>query len=106
MTSAEVVPLDEHRARQLTDRIRQAADQLWSLLLQAHDGRAWDNAKKAIGVAWDLHACGESTPYVLVLSHELTGILGDMLARAMTGGAIHRIRVLELRDWTPAVRQP
>lgn len=63
-----------------------------------------DNAKKAIGVAWDLLACGEQTPYILILSHELTGILGDMLARAVTGGAISQIRVVELRDWTPSVR--
>lgn len=38
---AQVVPLDEHRARQLTDRIRDAAGQLWSLLAEAHDRRAW-----------------------------------------------------------------
>lgn len=39
--NAAAVPLDEHRARQLTDRIRQAADDLWALLLEAHEGRAW-----------------------------------------------------------------
>lgn len=36
-----VAQLDEHRARQLTDRIRQAADDLWALLLQAYEGGAW-----------------------------------------------------------------
>lgn len=39
--TADVVQLDEHRARQLTDHIRQAADDLWALLLEAHEGRAW-----------------------------------------------------------------
>lgn len=53
-----------------------------------------DSAKKAIGVAWDLLACGESRPYVVILSHELTGILGDMLDRALNGGAIHEVRIL------------
>lgn len=41
MSQVEVVPLDEHRARQLTDRIKDAAGQLWQLLAEAHDGRAW-----------------------------------------------------------------
>lgn len=33
--------ITEAQARQLTDRIKTAADQLWSLLLQAHEGKAW-----------------------------------------------------------------
>lgn len=37
----EPIPLDEHRARQLTERIRDAAEELWALLLEAHEGRAW-----------------------------------------------------------------
>lgn len=42
--SDEVVPLDEHgarKARELTDRIRQAADDLWARLLEAHQEQAW-----------------------------------------------------------------
>lgn len=61
-----------------------------------------DNAKKAVGVAWDLKACGEPRPYILILSHELTGILGDMLDRALTGGALHQYRILGF----PVVRRP
>lgn len=34
--------LDDVGARELTDRIRQAAGDLWSLLAQAHDQRAWE----------------------------------------------------------------
>lgn len=34
-------PLADHEARDLTDRISQAADDLWALLLEAYEGRAW-----------------------------------------------------------------
>lgn len=61
-----------------------------------------DNAKKAIGVAWDLLACGESKPYVLILSHHLTGILNEMLDRALLGGAIHEVRILGFSPYRPA----
>ena len=33
--------ITEAQARQLTDRIKTAADQLWSLLLEAHESKAW-----------------------------------------------------------------
>jgi hypothetical protein len=57
-------------------------------------GGGQDTVKKAIGDAWDLLAAGETTPYILVLSHHLTGLHGDMLARAVVGGAIHEVRVM------------
>jgi hypothetical protein len=42
MTEPELIAeLDELRARDLTDAIRQAADDLWALLLEAHECRAW-----------------------------------------------------------------
>src|SRR5687768_8036370 len=34
--------LSADEARALTDRIKDAADQLWTLLLEAHEGRAWE----------------------------------------------------------------
>lgn len=41
-TSTEVgPPLEEAEARDLTDRIRSTAEDLWALLLEAHDRRAW-----------------------------------------------------------------
>ena len=40
-----VVQLSEAEARDLTDRIRSTAEDLWSLLLEAHDRQAW----KALG---------------------------------------------------------
>lgn len=55
-----------------------------------------DNVKKAIADAYDLRAAGEERPYVLVLSHELPGLLRDMLQRAVDVGAITEVRVLAL----------
>jgi hypothetical protein len=57
-----------------------------------------DTVKKAIGDAYDLQAAGEQTPYVLVLSHELTGLHHEMLLRANHSGAIARVLVLTLVD--------
>jgi hypothetical protein len=55
-----------------------------------------DNVKKAIADAYDLRAAGETRPYILVLSHELPGLLKDMLQRAVDVGAITEVRVLAL----------
>lgn len=41
----EKAEITKAQARKLTDRIKTAADQLWSLLLEAHEGKAW----KALG---------------------------------------------------------
>lgn len=53
-----------------------------------------DNAKKAIADAYDLRAAGETTPYILILSKDLTGLLGDMLRRAIREGVIADVRIL------------
>lgn len=53
-----------------------------------------DTVKKAIGDAYDLREAGETTPYVLVLSHQLAGLHRDMLARAVRAGAIQTVRVV------------
>lgn len=45
MTDAITKPCTKAEAQVLTDRIRQNVDQLWALLLDAHDRRAW----KAMG---------------------------------------------------------
>jgi len=58
-----------------------------------------DSAKKAIADAWDLQACGEERPYILILSHELTGILADMLDRALAAGALHDVWILAFSPW-------
>jgi hypothetical protein len=57
-----------------------------------------DTVKKAIADAYDLREAGEARPYVLVLSHEMTGLLADMLRRAVAAGVIARVRVLAFRE--------
>lgn len=55
MTTA-LVPLNESEARVLTDRIRSAAEEIWSLLLIAHERKAWS----ALGYAtWEDYVRGE-----------------------------------------------
>jgi hypothetical protein len=65
-----------------------------------------DNVKKAIGVAYDLWAAGETTPYILVLSHHLTGLYRDMLLRAVHQKVIHEVRVLGFLSFGDALDEP
>ena len=53
-----------------------------------------DTVKKAIADAYDLKQLGEPRPLLLVMSHQLDGLLGDMLIRARRAGAINEIRVI------------
>jgi len=53
-----------------------------------------DTVKKAIADAYDLREAGELRPLLLVISHRLDGLLGDMLVRARRAGAINEIRII------------
>jgi hypothetical protein len=53
-----------------------------------------DTVKKAIGTAYDLREVGEIRPYVLVMSHHLSGNLGGMIERAHRAGVIYEVHVL------------
>lgn len=53
-----------------------------------------DTVKKAIADAYDLRELGEPRPLLLLMSHRLDGLLGDMLSRARRAGAINEIRVI------------
>lgn len=53
-----------------------------------------DTIKKAIADAYDLQQLGESRPLLLVMSHKLSGLLGDMLSRAVRAGAINQVLVI------------
>ena len=55
-----------------------------------------DTVKKAIADAYDLQQTGDALPYVLVLSHDLAGLLSAMLRRAIAAGAIRDVLVLTL----------
>lgn len=49
-------PMDKAEAQAITDSIRNAVDQLWSLLLEAHDRRAW----RALGhTSWEAYVTSE-----------------------------------------------
>lgn len=70
--------------------------ELWLVEVKAW-GRApsgKDTVKKAIGDAYDLQQAGEQRPLLLVISHQLTGLLADMLTRARRAGAINEVRIL------------
>ena len=53
-----------------------------------------DTVKKAIADAYDLQQLGEPRSLLLVLSHRLDGLHGDMLRRAVRAGAINEVRII------------
>ena len=56
MSAAIKIEVTFAQAQKLTDRIKAAADDLWSLLLEAHEGKAW----KALGYAtWEAYIGAE-----------------------------------------------
>jgi hypothetical protein len=56
MTTVAISSLSPDAARALTDRIRESAENLWSLLLEAHQGCAW----QALGYdSWAGYVAGE-----------------------------------------------
>lgn len=108
--NAAIVPLDEHRARQLTDRIRQAADDLWALLLEAHEGRAWS----ALGYAtWGAYvrtefAMSRSRAYQLLdqatVVRDLTSVAGASTSVDITEAAARDLKP-HLQVVKEAIRQ-
>ena len=56
MADIQKTEITKAQARKLTDRIKSAADELWSLLLEAHEGKAW----KSLGyTTWDAYIAAE-----------------------------------------------
>lgn len=53
-----------------------------------------DTVKKAIADAYDLAQAGERRPFLLVLSHPLTGLYGQMITRARRAGVINDVLVI------------
>lgn len=53
-----------------------------------------DTVKKAIADAYDLAQAGETRPFLLVLSHPLTGLHGAMITRARRAGVINDVIVI------------
>jgi Restriction endonuclease len=65
-----------------------------------------DTVKKAIADAYDLAQAGESRPFLLVLSHRLTGLLGEMITRARRAGVINDVLVIGASDYQPPNGSP
>lgn len=57
-----------------------------------------DTVKKAIADAYDLAQAGETRPFMLILSHPMTGLLGDMITRARRAGVINDVRIIGAHD--------
>lgn len=58
-----------------------------------------DTVKKAIADAYDLAQLGETRPFLLVLSHPLTGGLGQMITRARRAGVINDVLIIGASDY-------
>jgi len=61
-----------------------------------------DTVKKALADARDLKIQGEPRPYMLILSHDLTGSYGAMVTRSVAAGDIDCVSVLTLLPWAHA----
>ena len=57
-----------------------------------------DTVKKAIADAYDLASSGERRPFMLVLSHPLEGLYGEMITRARRAGVINDVQVIGASD--------
>lgn len=53
-----------------------------------------DTVKKAIADAYDLAQAGETRPFLLVLSHPMTGLLAGMITRARRAGVINDLLII------------
>lgn len=100
MNSVTKTPLTQDAARALTDRIRGAADQLWSLLLEAHESKAW----KALGyTSWESYIGAEfdmsrRRSYQIIDQAKVIGAL-----REAAGGLCTKVHISEreARDIKP-----
>jgi hypothetical protein len=57
-----------------------------------------DTIKKSIADAYDLAQAGETRPFLLVISHPLTGLYGQMIARARRAGVINDVQLIGASD--------
>jgi hypothetical protein len=57
-----------------------------------------DTVKKAIADAYDLAQAGEARPFMLIVSHRLTGLLGGMVTRARRAGVLNDVRLIKATD--------
>lgn len=93
MTTA-IVRISEQEARALTERIKVAADELWRLLKQAHDGQAW----AVLGYeSWKSYThlefgMGEAHSYRLLEHAEFMEVLDSPVGEPVTERSTRPIR--------------
>jgi len=95
VTGRQVPLAGGHRA-DLTAVHPQTSDEEWAIEIKVWgaepSGR--DTVKKAIADAYDLAQAGETRPYMLVLSHPMTGLLAQMITRARRAGVINDVQII------------
>lgn len=95
VTGRQVPLAGGHRA-DLTAIHPDSSDEEWAIEIKvwgaAPSGR--DTVKKAIADAYDLAQAGETRPYMLVLSHPMTGLLASMITRARRAGVINDVQII------------
>jgi hypothetical protein len=62
-----------------------------TLISTAHSS---STVKKAIADAYDLAQAGETRPYMLMMSHPMTGLLAQMITRARRAGVINDVQII------------
>lgn len=79
----------------------EAGDEEWLVEVKvwgaARSGK--DTVKKAIADAYDLAQAGETRPFMLVISHPLGGLLGQMITRARRAGVINDVQIIGAADY-------
>ena len=92
--------LGQFAARALTDRIKRAADDLWSLLLEAHEGKAW----AALGYdTWNQYV---QTEFQMSKQHSFRLLDQGRVIRALESAAespIGDLSEYEARDLKPVL---
>jgi hypothetical protein len=99
-------PCTKVQAKALTERIREGVDKVWSLLLEAHDRKAW----KALSYdSWDAYIAGEFNmsrrhSYRLLDQGRVIREIADATGGAVTHGSqITERDAREIKDELPAV---
>lgn len=90
------VPLPGGHRADFTATHPETSDEEWLVEVKVwgvkRTGR--DTVKKAIADAYDLAQAGETRPFMLVLSHPMTGLLGEMITRARRAGVINAVQII------------
>ena len=94
--SGEQVLIHGHRLDLLA--IHPATGHEWMVEVKVWgpDPSGRDTVKKALADAYDLREAGETRPYLLVLSHSLEGLHGEMIARARKAGVLGDVQLIGL----------